>query len=169
MSAIAPYSLNSIPFLLSNSDSLGARGQGDIVVRILTQKLKKLVRVRGYQLSQLRVSSTELLEDGLKHLRLLLHYLAKLLKLSIMSEEIQVTQVATLTGSRRSRRRSRGSIVTPSLGCKIKQVHISFVAATLSRLSGRACDSLCWLALLLLLLLLLLNVLGDALVIKVSN
>ena len=53
--------------------------------------------MRGDELSQLWVPGAELLEDGLQHLGLLLDNLAELLELSIVPEEVEVTQVTTST------------------------------------------------------------------------
>lgn len=41
--------------------------------------------IGGNQLGELRVACTELLENRLEHLRLLLDYLAELLKLSVVA------------------------------------------------------------------------------------
>ena len=43
----------------------------------------------GDQLSKLRVTSADLLENGFKHLRLLLHNLSQLLELRIVAQEVQ--------------------------------------------------------------------------------
>ena len=96
------HSLDGIALLLSHTNSLSTRGQRRIVVIILAKQAQELVRVLGDQLGELGVSGTQLLENGLKHLRLLLDNLAELLELGIISEEIQVSKIpsgATTTGS----------------------------------------------------------------------
>jgi hypothetical protein len=110
-----PYSLNGISLLLGDGNSLGARGERNIIVSIFTQQLKELVWVRGNQLRQLRVASAELLQDRLQHLRLLLNNLAELLKLGVVSEEVEVAQIATLAaGNGRGGGSSRSSLVAAS-------------------------------------------------------
>lgn len=97
VSTVSTYPLNSVALLLGDGNSLCTRRQGRVVVGILAQKLEELVGVRGNQLGQLRVAGTELLQDGLEHLRLLLHHLAQLLELGVVAEEVEVAQVAGTT------------------------------------------------------------------------
>lgn len=92
---MATYPLDGITLLLRNRNRLSARGKRYVVVGILTKQLKELVRVGRNKLSQLGVSGTKLLENGLQHLGLLLNDLAKLLELGVVSEEIQVAQITT--------------------------------------------------------------------------
>ena len=56
--------------------------------------MKKLVRVGSDELGEPGVASTELLKNRLQHLGLLLNDLPKLLELRIMSEKIQIAQLA---------------------------------------------------------------------------
>lgn len=64
------YPFNRISFLLSHVDLMRAGGQGGII--FLAQKLEKLFLVLTDELRNLRISGGDLLEDGLKHLWLLL-------------------------------------------------------------------------------------------------
>lgn len=158
---------------------MGTRGQRNIIVGILTQKLKELVLMCRYQLRKLRVARSELLQDGVQHLGLLLNDLAELLKLRIVAKEVKVTQVAALatesggsgssTGSCVAAGAAAGTSSTTStlLGSEIEKVHVIVAAAiTTTRGSslgfgGSWCGSLGSSSLPLLLL--LLDVLGDTL------
>jgi hypothetical protein len=51
--------------------------------------LKELVRVTRDHLGQLRVAGSNLLQDGLEHLRLLLYHLSQLLKLWVVTQKVQ--------------------------------------------------------------------------------
>ena len=73
------YPLDSLPLLLSNTDLLGAGRQRNILIGVLGQQLHELLWVLGNHLGELRVASSNLLENGLEHLRLLLNDLAQLL------------------------------------------------------------------------------------------
>lgn len=86
------HSLNGVPLLLGHGDSLSPRGQWGVIISVLTEQAEELLGVLGYQLGQLRVASSKLLQDRLQHLRLLLDNLAKLLELGVVSQEIQVTE-----------------------------------------------------------------------------
>lgn len=94
------YTLDSIALLLSHGNRLSSRGKRSIVVAILTEQTQKLLRVLGNQLSQLRVASAKLLQDGLEHLWLLLDHLAELLELRVVPEELQVAHASLLSSSR---------------------------------------------------------------------
>lgn len=166
------YPLDSIALLLGDRNSLGTRGQRNIVIGIFAKELEELIGIRGNELSQLRVAGTKLLEDGLEHLRLLLDNLAELLELGVMSQEVEVTQVTTLTGSSRSSSRGGGLVATASsptrtasLSSEIEQVDVTTLITAMSGgLSGRGLSSRGSMVLLLLLLLLLLpDVFGDSL------
>ena len=96
------HSLNGITLLLSHTNGLSTGRQRRVIVIILAKQIQELVGVLGDQLGELGVSGTQLLENGLEHLRLLLDDLAKLLELGIISKEIQVSKIpggATTTGS----------------------------------------------------------------------
>lgn len=108
------YPLDSIALLLGDRNSLGTRGERNIVIGILTKKLEELVGIRGNELSELRVAGAKLLEDGLEHLWLLLDNLAELLELGVMSQEVEVTQVTTLAGGSRSSSGGGGLVATAS-------------------------------------------------------
>lgn len=148
------------------------RRQRSIVVSILTKQAEKLVGVLSDQLGELRVAGTELLEDGLQHLGLLLDDLTELLKLGVISQEIQVAESLT-TSSRSSRggggtntgtgTTSASSTSGATASClrgKVEQVYVTVVVDTSSgssgrgsgRLRGGSCGSL-----------LLLQILGDTL------
>ena len=127
-------------------------------------------------MGQLGVASTELLQNGLKHLWLLLDNLAKLLELSVMAEEVQIAESSLSTGTgsaSRSRSNGGGRSVSPTtctatasttatLLCgEIEKVNaLSTVATSISAGSGgnSGRGSCSW-----GLCLLLLQVLGDTL------
>lgn len=79
------YSLNSIALLFRHGDRLCARGQGCVVVASLPQQVQELLGVLGDELRKLGVTGTELLQDRLEHLRLLLDYLSQLLELGVVT------------------------------------------------------------------------------------
>ena len=83
------YPLDSLPLLLSNTDLLGAGRQRNILIGVLGQQLHELLWVLGNHLGELRVASSNLLENGLEHLRLLLNDLAQLLELRVVAQEIK--------------------------------------------------------------------------------
>lgn len=93
------YTLDSVALLFGHGNSLGTGGQGRVVVvAIFAQQAQELVRVLRNKLGQLGVTSTELLQDRLEHLGLLLDNLAELLELGIVAEEVEVTK--TLASAR---------------------------------------------------------------------
>jgi hypothetical protein len=63
-----------------------------VVTTAFAKKLEELLLILTDKLSELRISSTELLKDWLKHLRLLLDDLAQLLELGIVAKEIEVAK-----------------------------------------------------------------------------
>ena len=81
------YPLDSLPLLLSNTDLLGAGRQRNILIGVLGQQLHELLWVLGNHLGELRVASSNLLENGLEHLRLLLNDLAQLLELGTHDDD----------------------------------------------------------------------------------
>lgn len=117
------------------------------------------------ELRDLRVTSSDLLKNGLEHLRLLLNKLAQLLKMRVVTKEIEVRKcfaTGTTTGT-------RPACAITSLGCGFKQVDGLVFARrgswggggfTSRFLGGTGCRSG--------LLLLLLNVLGDTLFMIIS-
>lgn len=166
------YTLDSIALLLSHRNSLSTRRQWSVVVAILTEQAEELLRVLGNQLSELGVAGTELLQDRLEHLGLLLDNLAKLLELCVVPEELQVAHASLPGGSSRSGS-SGGSTATKRvstaatatlLSGEVEQVHATLVlttsggrggrdrSATSGRLSSRSRGAL-----------LLLDVVGDTL------
>lgn len=136
----ATYSFNGIPFLFSHADGLSTRGQCSIIVGIFTKKVQELVWMCGDQLSKLRVASTKLLQNRLQHLWLLLNNLAKLLKLRIAAEKVEVTKTAlcALSSSNTPTRSSTSTRATSSLLCsQIEEVHAAIVITTLRGLGSR--------------------------------
>lgn len=138
-----------------------------------------MVRVVSDQLRELRVAGTELLENGLKHLGLLLNDLAKLLELRVVPQEVQVAKASALSsggGGNASSSTSSGtcsssgtstrataatSTATPLLSRKIKEVHVAVITCIVA--TGRLGGSGGGRGRRLALLLLALSVLGDAL------
>lgn len=166
------YSFNSFSLLLGHTDSLSAGGQSGIVVSIFAKQVQELIRVCTNQLSQLRVAGTELLQDWLQHLRLLLNDLTELLELGVAAQKVEVTKTTlssrgsggtgTSSGtststSKRTSNRSRTSSTTRTasalLCCEIEEVETTVITTLSSRLSSRLCgDGWClsWLGRLLL-------------------
>jgi transcription initiation factor IIE alpha subunit len=102
-----------------------------------------LVWICSNQLGQLRIAGSELLENWLEHLRLLLNNLAELLELSIVSQKVEVTQIATLSscccsrcGSRLVPSTSSSATRTSTLSSKIEQIHATLIRGTLGGSSG---------------------------------
>lgn len=126
------HSLDSLALLHGHTNGLSSRRQGGIVIGVLAQQVEKLVGVCRNQLCQLRVASTELLQDRLQHLRLLLNNLAELLKLCIAAQEIEVTEstLGACTGCS-STTGSTTRATSSSGGSEIKQVDRAVVIAAL--------------------------------------
>lgn len=168
------HPLNGVALLLGDLNGLRTGWQRHVVVNLLAEKLQELVGVVGDQLSKLGVAGTELLENRLQHLGLLLDDLTELLELSVVSEEVQVAE-ATLGGGSGScsggglgvagggatSTTAATTTTTTRLGSKIEEVDVAVITAggrTTGRLSGRRSSGLS-------LCLLLLDVFGDALVV----
>lgn len=134
------HPLNSIALFFCDRDSLGAGGQGNVVVGAFAQKREELVGVGGNQLCKLGVASAKLLQNRLEHLRLLLDNLAELLELRVMPEKIQVAQICTTLSCTRSSSSRRATTATSSattptsLSGKIEEVYASIILSAL--LSG---------------------------------
>ena len=103
-----------------------------------------MVWICSNQLGQLRIAGSKLLKDWLEHLRLLLNNLAELLELSIVSQKVEVTQIATLSSSCSSccgcRRLvpsiSSSATRTSTLSSKIEQIHATLIRGTLGGSGG---------------------------------
>ena len=110
------YPLDGVTLLFRHRDGLGTGGQGNVIFAVLSQKREELVRVITDELSQLGVSGAKLLEDGLQHLGLLLDNLPQLLELSVVSEEVEIAEIATTlaAGGSGSGGSSGGSLVAAS-------------------------------------------------------
>jgi hypothetical protein len=68
------YTLNCIALLLRNRDRLSTRGQSLVILtKVLSKQLKELFRVLPDNLGNLGVTRSNLLEDRLEHLGLLLN------------------------------------------------------------------------------------------------
>jgi hypothetical protein len=93
------YPLNGVPLLLSHGNGLSTRGQGGVIVSILAKQAEELLGVLGDQLGKLGVASTQLLQDGLQHLGLLLDNLTQLLELGVVSQEVQVAESLSTSSS----------------------------------------------------------------------
>lgn len=126
---------------------MGSGGEGSVVVTsCLAKQLEELFRILGDQLGKLRIAGAELLQNRLEHLRLLLHYLAQLLKLRVMAEELEVPKALLLSrgnggggsgGRARSRAASTAVASAALLGGEIEQVHIPFIATSCRGLASR--------------------------------
>lgn len=110
------YALNSISLIFRNTDRLCTRRKH--VFTVFTQQLEKLFFVLANELRDLRVTSGDLLKNGLEHLRLLLNKLTQLLEMRVVTKEIEVRKcfaTGTTTGT-------RPTCAITSLGCGFKQV-----------------------------------------------
>jgi hypothetical protein len=95
----ATQALNSLALLFGDRDGLGAWGQRRILVSIFREQLQELFRVRCNHLRQLGVTGADLLQDRLKHLRLLLYDLSKLLELGVVAQEVKAVRIECATGA----------------------------------------------------------------------
>ena len=105
----ATYSFNGFSFLFRHADLLCPRWEGYISSRVFTQQLQELTWILPDQLSQLRVASADLLQNGLQHTRLGLHDLSKLLELWIVAKKVQVAKPSTCCSSSTFSARGGGS------------------------------------------------------------
>jgi len=103
--------LDGLAFLLRDTDSLGARGHGSVVVAILCKKLHKTLGILLDYLRQLRVAGSHLLQNWFKHLWLLLYDLPKLLELWIVTQKIESCCTETSSSASTS---STSSITAPT-------------------------------------------------------
>ena len=134
--------LNGIAFLLGHGDLVRPRGQRSVVVAArLAKQGEELIRVLGDRLGELRVAGAELLENGLEHLGLLLHHLAELLELGVVTEKLEVPEA--LRGGCGSRACTRARTASTAraraaalLGGQVEQVHVPVIIATTGRGSG---------------------------------
>jgi len=76
LEAQATQTLNSFALVLGDGHGLRTRRQRGVLVSVLGKQLQELLRVLCDHLRQLWVSRADLLQDGLKHLRLLLYDLS---------------------------------------------------------------------------------------------
>jgi hypothetical protein len=150
---------------------LSTSGQSSIVVDILGQKGHESFGILTDKLCNLRVTSGDLLKDGLEHLRLSLDELAKLLELRVVSEEFQrvttCTQSSLSALSGLSCTSASATTTLASLSGGLKEVDILiFTTGGLGGSSSRGCRGSLTLSrrglVLLLLLLLTLSALGNA-------
>lgn len=93
------YSLNRLTLFLIDKHFLRSGRCRCVVVGLLAQQLQELIRMLMDQLGKLRITSTDLLEDRLQHLRLGLYDLAKLLKLRIVSEKFEIGGATSCSSS----------------------------------------------------------------------
>lgn len=161
------YALNGIPLLRCDGNGLCTWGQVGLIIliKVLTQQLQELLGVLSDDLGNLGVASRNLLQNGLKHVGLLLNELAKLLEVGVAAEEVQAGKgIATSTsgGGSTTSTSTTGTTTITGLGSGLEQVHgLLTTRATGSSRDGRKGTSL--LLLLLPLLLFLLDIFGDTL------
>lgn len=105
-----------------------------------------MVGVCGDQLGKLGVASTELLQNRLEHLGLLLNDLTELLELSIVPKEVEVTESLSSGGTSSCSSASTGARATSAtalalLGREIEQIDSAFLvtAGTSAGCSAGAC------------------------------
>lgn len=117
------YTFNRIPFLLCDGNSLGTGRQSCLViVKVLTQQLQELIRVLTDDLGNLGVPGGDLLQDGLKHVGLLLNKLSKLLEVGVATEEVKVGESVTTPLRSSSTRASTTTATITSLSSGLKKV-----------------------------------------------
>jgi hypothetical protein len=114
---------------------LRTRGQLALLVltEILTQQLQELLRVLSDHLGNLRVTSCDLLQDGLEHVGLLLDKLSELLEVGVAAQEVQVTQSLTSTTA-------SAATTLAGLGSGFKHVETTVFTSTGKRGSGSGID-----------------------------
>lgn len=135
MGSKGTYTLNGIPLLLRHGDSLRTGGERRIVVvALLAEQREELLRVLRDELRELRVARAELLQNGLEHLRLLLHHLAELLELRVIPEEVEVAETCGGPGTRGGGGAARLSTAstTALLGSKVEEVDVALLTASAS-------------------------------------
>lgn len=117
--------LNSIALFLGDGNADRA------TLTTLAEKVEELVGVLADHLSELRVTSTELLQDRLQHLGLLLHKLTHLLELGIVAQEIEVSETSGLsTGTLRTTSTTTSTSAVAKLSSKIEEVNLVIVVTT---------------------------------------
>lgn len=124
--AKATQALDSLTLLFCNGNGLCARGQRRIVVSVLGKQLQELLRVGCYHLGQLGVTLTNLLQDRLEHLGLLLYDLSQLLELWVVAQEVKavgVERTCTSTGSASRACTTSTSTTLPSLRGGLEQIY----------------------------------------------
>ena len=84
---IATYSLNRISLLFRDRNGVSTRRQLRIILDVLAQELKELLLILSDELSELRIAVTNLLENRLQHLRLLLNELSQLLEVRVVTQK----------------------------------------------------------------------------------
>lgn len=121
------------------------RRQRRVVVALLAEERQELLRVLRDELRELRVPRAELLQDGLKHLWLLLHDLAELLELRVVPEEVEVAESRLArggagTGSRSGHARVSAAATSSAalLGGEVEEVDVALLtsAGGLARRAG---------------------------------
>lgn len=140
----ADKALNCVPLLFSHSNLLGSGRKRRIVVASgFAEQLKELLRVLCDELGKLRVAGTELLQNRLQHLRLLLDHLPQLLELSVVAEPFEIPKALLLLSRCNSGRscRARACTRAASTACartatllsgEIKEVDVPVIVATRS-------------------------------------
>lgn len=108
------YALDGISLLFCNTDSLCTWWKH--VITIFAQELQKLLFVLSNELCNLRVASSDLLENGLEHLRLLLNKLAQLLEVAVVPQEVEIWESFTSAGTCTRSCTSTGAR-TPTVSC----------------------------------------------------
>lgn len=117
--AKASETLNSIALLLCNGNTDGT------TLATLAEEVKELIGVLCDHLGELRVTSSELLQDRLQHLGLFLYELTHLLELGVVTEEIEVAETSSLsTSSLSTTTGTTSTSAVADLGSKIEKVDL---------------------------------------------
>jgi hypothetical protein len=125
------YTLDRIALLLRDRNRLRTGRERHVVVSILSKQGEELLRVLGDELRKLRVAGAQLLQNGLEHLWLLLHDLAELLELGVVSEELEVAGALRASRGSAAGRRCGGLAARAALlSREIEEVHVALVTAS---------------------------------------
>ena len=134
------YTLDGISFFFGDGNRLGTRRERGVIVNIFAEQVQELARVVGNQLGKLGVALTELLQDGLQHLGLLLYHLSELLELSIIPKEVQISKPRLLATRSRSTWVASPSGTALLCGSEIEKIDIAFTTSLAARSRLRRCN-----------------------------
>ena len=128
-----------------------ARWQRNIIVSILSKKLHELLRILRDDLRELRIAGRDLLQDGFKHLWLLLDDLSQLLELWVIAQEVEISGIACSSGRSATGPSSSSSRCTSSRSSLCSRLEqIDWLVSRRCRCFRSAYVASCWCSLLCL-------------------